>query len=159
MTAADIIPILQATGGALTQDTLRQHTGSYQAIQKYLSSLGLAHVVKRGKRPVWTLTADLESTCAALRQHAADPVEKRRVHRQCAATVARHTARHWMVVHDPEERFTSAARFGVSDLRRQVGQVTEWYEWLVPGMVLEHDRTGARLYVDGDGVHKLDGVE
>jgi hypothetical protein len=149
MTGADIIPILEKTGGNLAQDVLRRYTGSCHLVHRYLHERGLAQIVLVGRRKYWKLTHSLSETIAAL-SHCTEEAHKKRGPRSGTAA-QRMLARHWMVVHDPARRFSTTARFGVYELRGDIGA-----SWLVPGMILQHEISGTRLYYDRDGLHIIE---
>lgn len=146
MTTTDIARIVEAANGVLTQDALRAHTGSYQVIQQWLAAQGLAVKSTKGRRQYWKLALPLAETLTAIR--ALPVAEVTRAAVKCTRRTAddravfHSAARHWQVVYDPEERFTTQARFGYTELR---GPNHTWAEWLVEGMTLRHDGTGAEM--------------
>jgi len=141
-----VIRALVASGGDLRQDTLRAASGSYQAIQWILGSLGLAHKIARGKRQVWQLVGTLDETIARLQSLPPDtdivrpnPHRKGKGERTAGKRDDKRQERyHWRVVYDPFGRFTEFSRFGETALRDSYGAN---YDWIVDGLVLKHDMT------------------
>ena len=169
MTPAEVATILRATGGSLTQTAWREHTGNFQCALYWLDSLGLTARQATGRRnPTRILAVSVADAlaviaaqdCAAIPTravlHTQGPTRRRGQGKRATAATG-DTARHWGVRHDPEERFRPTARFGITELRGPNGRAQEW---LVVGMLFEHDDTGEQLRVirDARGRLKLEHV-